>query len=54
MRLLTPEITAVREKYADDKKKQQMEVMAVYTKYGINPVSGCLPLLVQMPILFAL
>jgi YidC/Oxa1 family membrane protein insertase len=54
MRLLTPEITKVREQYPDDRQKQQMETMALYTKYGINPASGCLPLLIQMPILFAL
>ena len=54
MKLLTPEISKIREKYKDDKQKQQVETMGLYTKYGINPASGCLPLLFQMPILFAL
>lgn len=54
MKLLTPEITAIREKYADDMSKQQQETMALYSSYGVNPVGGCLPLLLQMPILYAL
>jgi YidC/Oxa1 family membrane protein insertase len=54
MRLLQPEITRLREEYKDDKQKQQMATMEVYNEYGINPMSGCLPLLIQLPILWAL
>lgn len=54
MKLLNPEMDKIRKKYKDDQQKQQKETMQLYSKYGINPASGCLPLLVQMPILFAL
>jgi len=54
MKLLTPEITEIREKYKDDMTKQQQETMALYSRYGVNPMGGCLPLLLQMPILYAL
>jgi len=54
MKLLQPEIQKVRDKFADDNTTQQREVMKLYGEYGINPASGCLPLLLQMPILFAL
>lgn len=54
MQLLTPEMTRIREKYKDDQQKQQREIMNLYSTYGVNPASGCFPLLLQMPILFAL
>jgi YidC/Oxa1 family membrane protein insertase len=54
MKLLAPEMDKIRAKYADDPKEQQKETMKLYSEYGINPASGCLPLLLQMPILFAL
>jgi YidC/Oxa1 family membrane protein insertase len=54
MQLLQPKITELREQYKDDQKKQQMETMALYREYGINPVGGCLPLVLQLPILYAL
>lgn len=54
MQLLTPELTKIREKYKDDMTKQQQETMKVYGEYGINPAGGCLPMLLQMPILIAL
>jgi YidC/Oxa1 family membrane protein insertase len=54
MQLLQPKIAELREKNADDPQKQQMATMALYREYGINPVGGCLPLLLQMPILYAL
>ena len=54
MKLLQPEINKIREKYKDDNKKQQKETMALYSKYGVKPAGGCLPLLLQMPILFSL
>ncbi len=54
MQVLSPEINKVREKYKDDNTKQQQEIMQLYSKYGANPAGGCLPMLLQMPILFAL
>ncbi|MFH1049736.1 MAG: membrane protein insertase YidC [bacterium] len=54
MKLLGPEMEKIRTKFADDQKEQQKEMMKLYSEYGINPASGCLPLLLQMPILFAL
>ena len=54
MKLLQPEIEKQKQAAGDDRQKQQMATMEVYNKYGINPMNGCLPLLIQMPILFAL
>lgn len=54
MQLLAPEMEKIRNKYKDDQQAQQKEIMKLYSEYGINPASGCLPLLLQMPILFAL
>ncbi len=54
MKLIAPEMTAIREKYKDDQKQQQQETMKLYSQYGVNPAGGCLPLLLQMPILYAL
>jgi len=54
MKVIAPEVAKVREKYKDDQKQQQQELMKVYSTYGINPAGGCLPLLLQMPILYAL
>ena len=54
MQVIAPIINQVREKYKDDMQKQQQEIMKVYSEYGINPMGGCLPILLQMPILFAL
>ena len=54
MQKIQPMIEEVKEKYEDDQEKQQQEMMNLYQKYKINPAAGCLPLLVQMPILIAL
>lgn len=54
MKMIAPEIEKVREKYKDDMQIQQQETMKIYQQYGINPVGGCLPLIVQMPVLYAL
>jgi YidC/Oxa1 family membrane protein insertase len=54
MKLIAPEMEKMREKYKDDNKKQQQEMMKLYSEYGINPAGGCLPLLLQMPILYAM
>lgn len=54
MQLLAPLMTSIREKYKDDMQTQQQEMMKLYSEYGINPAGGCLPLLLQMPFLYAL
>lgn len=54
MQAITPMMNEVREKYKDDPTKQNQAIMNLYKEYGVNPASGCLPLLLQMPILFAL
>ncbi len=53
MKVVTPIIKELREKYADDKEKLQQEIMRLYQQEGVNPMSGCLPILVQIPIFFA-
>ena len=54
MKAIQPKMKALQEKYKDDKQKQQQEVMALYKKEGVNPLAGCLPMLLQIPIFFAL
>ncbi len=54
MQVLKPQMDRLKEKYGDDKESFQREMMNVYVKEGINPVSGCIPMLVQMPIWIAL
>lgn len=54
MQLVAPIIAKMREKYKDDQVSQQQETMKIYSEYGINPAGGCLPLLLQMPFLYAL
>ncbi len=54
MRLLAPKIQAMRERYKDDPQKQQQEMMALYKTEKVNPASGCLPMLVQIPVFFSL
>ncbi len=54
MKKLAPEMTKIRERFKDDRQRQQQEIMALYRKEGANPVSGCLPILVQIPVFFAL
>lgn len=51
---LQPQMQKIQKKYKDDKEKQSMEMMKLYQEYKINPTGGCLPLLIQMPILFSL
>jgi YidC/Oxa1 family membrane protein insertase len=53
-KLLKPELDAIKEKYKDDMQKAQSEQMSLYSKAGVNPLSGCIPMLLQMPILFAM
>jgi YidC/Oxa1 family membrane protein insertase len=54
MKAIQPEMLALKERYADDKHKQQMEIMALYRREKINPISGCLPMLIQIPVFFGL
>ncbi|MFA3783511.1 membrane protein insertase YidC [Melioribacteraceae bacterium 4301-Me] len=54
MQLLQPKIAEIKEKYKDDQQRIQKETMKLYSTYGINPMGGCLPMLLQMPILIAL
>ena len=51
MQKVQPKMKRVQERFKDDKKLQQQKVMELYRKEGVNPMSGCLPLLVQLPIL---
>ena len=54
MKILKPELDAVREKYKDNKMKAQQETMALQNKAGASPLSGCLPALIQLPVFYAL
>ncbi|WP_420456216.1 membrane protein insertase YidC [Rubrivirga sp.] len=54
MRELSPQLAAVKEKYGDDPQKQQEAMMGVYKTAGVNPLGGCLPMLLQYPLLIAL
>jgi YidC/Oxa1 family membrane protein insertase len=53
MKLLAPEMTRLKELHKDDKMKLQQEMMALYKREKVNPMSGCLPILVQIPVFFA-
>jgi YidC/Oxa1 family membrane protein insertase len=54
MKKLQPEIERIRERFADDKMRQQQEMMELYKREKVNPVSGCLPMLIQIPVFFSL
>ena len=54
MKKIQPEVADIKEKFKDDAVRLQQETMALYRKHGVNPVAGCLPMLVMMPIYFAL
>lgn len=54
MRVIKPEIDELKEKYGDDASKMQQEQMKLFSKLGVSPISGCLPLVLQMPFLFAM
>ncbi|MBW2040550.1 MAG: membrane protein insertase YidC [Deltaproteobacteria bacterium] len=54
MKKLQPLMAEIREKYKNDKKKQQQEIMSLYRTYKINPLGGCLPMVAQIPVFFAL
>jgi len=54
MAALSPKMQELREKYKDDPTRMNQEVMKLYKEYGINPVGGCLPMMIQIPIFFGL
>jgi len=54
MRAVAPQLTRLRELYGDDRQRMSQEMMALYKKEKINPLGGCLPILVQMPVFIAL
>jgi YidC/Oxa1 family membrane protein insertase len=54
MRAIQPKVKAIQERYKDDKEKQQQEIMALYKQEKVNPLAGCLPIFLQIPIFFAL
>jgi YidC/Oxa1 family membrane protein insertase len=54
MKSVQPQMAALRERFANDKQKQQQELMELYKREKINPVAGCLPMVIQIPVFFAL
>ena len=54
MKLLQPKMVELRDKYGEDKQRLNQEMMALYKKEGANPAAGCLPILIQIPVFFAL
>lgn len=54
MRKIQPQLLSLRERFPDDRQKQSQELMALYKKEGVNPIGGCLPILIQMPVFISL
>lgn len=54
MKAIQPKMKVLQERYKDDKQKQQQEIMALYKQEGVNPLAGCLPIFLQIPVFFAL
>jgi YidC/Oxa1 family membrane protein insertase len=54
MKLLAPQMQEIKEKFKEDPQKMQQEMMALYKREKVNPVSGCLPIIIQIPVFFAL
>jgi YidC/Oxa1 family membrane protein insertase len=54
MQALAPQMQALREKYRDNPQQMNVEIMNLYRAHGVNPLAGCLPMLVQLPVLYAL
>lgn len=54
MRKLQPELTRMKDLYGDDRQKMSQEMMSLYKKHKVNPLGGCLPILIQIPVFFAL
>lgn len=54
MRAIQPKMKAIQDRYKDDRQKQQEEIMKLYKQEGVNPLAGCLPIFLQIPVFFAL
>src|SRR5690606_3074621 len=54
LKKLQPEMTRIRERFKDDRMRQQQALMELYKKEKVNPMAGCLPILIQIPVFFAL
>lgn len=54
MRKLQPKLASIKDRHPEDRQKQSQEMMALYRKEGVNPIGGCLPILIQMPVFIAL
>jgi len=54
MKAIQPQIAALKERYPEDRVKQQQEQMELFKREGVNPVAGCLPMVIQIPVFFAL
>jgi YidC/Oxa1 family membrane protein insertase len=54
MQELAPQLQALKQKYKDDKQRQQQEMMKLYQEHGVNPLASCLPLLLQLPVFISL
>ncbi|HVV62151.1 MAG TPA: membrane protein insertase YidC, partial [Pseudolabrys sp.] len=54
MKAVQPQMAALRERYANDRQKQQVELMELYKREKINPLAGCLPVVIQIPVFFSL
>jgi len=54
MQQIAPHLSTIKEKHKDDRKKQQEEMMKLYKEHGVNPAAGCLPLLIQLPVIWSL
>lgn len=54
MRAIQPKLKVIQERFKDDKAQQQQEIMALYKAEGVNPLAGCLPIFLQIPVFFAL
>ncbi len=54
MRAIQPKLKVIQDRFKDDKQKQQQEIMALYKEEGVNPLAGCLPIFLQIPVFFAL
>ena len=54
MKVLRPDVDAITAKYKDDAVKRQQETMSLYSRAGANPMSGCVPALIQLPVFYAL
>jgi YidC/Oxa1 family membrane protein insertase len=51
---LQPQLQEIRKKYANDQQTQMMQIQALYKEYGVNPMAGCLPMVIQLPVLYGL